>query len=253
MSLSRFFMFLCFFTLFLCPFSASANAPTPVGDIYVQDFAKLLTTEEAEELKQMGRSLQQKTKAQIAVLTVSSTEGMAIEEYGIEAFRQYKLGDRKLNNGVLLLVVKGSEQREVRIEVGYGLEGAIPDSKAGAILDEFTLPYFKQGKYGKGIVETYRVLYAETAKEYGVETKWEGKTATPAEKEASSGQEMNPFVAIIIGIILIILIVIDVKFFGGFLTNLLLQLLFLFRGGGGGGNIGGGGGSAGGGGASRKW
>ncbi|RAS71863.1 TPM domain-containing protein [Priestia endophytica] len=253
MSLSRFFMFLCFFTLFLCPFSASANAPTPVGDIYVQDFAKLLTTEEAEELKQMGRSLQQKTKAQIAVLTVSSTDGMAIEEYGIEAFRQYKLGDRELNNGVLLLVVKGSEQREVRIEVGYGLEGAIPDSKAGAILDEFTLPYFKQGKYGKGIVETYRVLYAETAKEYGVETKWEGKTAIPAEKEASSGQEMNPFVAIIIGIILIILIVIDVKFFGGFLTNLLLQLLFLFRGGGGGGNIGGGGGSAGGGGASRKW
>ena len=107
----------------------SAAVPKPQGDIYVQDFANLLDDSEKQELIQLGRTLEDQTKAQIAVLTVNSLEDQTPEEYALEAFRTYELGDKELNNGVLLLIA--NKDRKARIEVGYGLEGALPDGKVG--------------------------------------------------------------------------------------------------------------------------
>ncbi|MBE3555204.1 MAG: TPM domain-containing protein, partial [Thermicanus sp.] len=149
------------------PLAAYASPiPHPIGDIYVQDFAHLLSAEEKENLIRLGREVEDRTKAQVAVLTVSSLEGMTIEDFALQAFRAYQLGDKELNNGVLLVIAMN--ERKVRIEVGYGLEGALPDGKVGRILDEVTLPSLKENLPGQAIVKTYQVLVREVANEYGV-------------------------------------------------------------------------------------
>ncbi|MUG45917.1 TPM domain-containing protein [Paenibacillus woosongensis] len=236
--------------------SAVPKIPKPQGDIYVQDFEQLLTPEQTRYLLSLGRTLEDRTKAQIAVLTVPSLGDESIEEYSLQALRTYQLGDAKLNNGVLLLVSLGDNQpgnRQVRIEVGYGLEGALPDGKTGRILDQVTIPYIENQQPGQGIVETYKVLYNEVAKEYGADQELSPQeVALPDSAASAEGGGLSPLWVIII----VAFIIIDIVFFRGTFTMLLLSILGRgggFRGGGGGGFRGGGGGSSGGGGASRRF
>ncbi|NWL89934.1 MULTISPECIES: TPM domain-containing protein [unclassified Paenibacillus] len=247
----------------LFPFSLVADAapkiPAPRGDIYVQDFEKLLSSDQMYELNRLGRALEDKTKAQIAVLTVTSLDGYSVEEYALQAFREFRLGDQKLNNGVLLLLSMEDGEpgnRPLRIEVGYGLEGALPDGKVGRILDQVTIPYLVQNKPGEAIVETYKVLYNEVAKEYGVEDQLTPQNVAVPESPGDEGGGL-PLGWIIL---VVVFLAIDFIFFGGRMTLFLLAMLS--RGGGrggggggfgGGGFSGGGGGSSGGGGASRRF
>ena len=100
-------IFLMFFTFLLFDGKAYAEKiqiPAPVGDIYVQDFANLLSEQERTELRSIGRSIENQTTAQIAVLTVDSIGDRSIEEYANEAFRQYGIGNKEKNNGVLLVI-----------------------------------------------------------------------------------------------------------------------------------------------------
>lgn len=221
-------------------------APAPRGDIYVQDFSGVLSVEQKAELVQLGRQLEDATTAQVAVLTVPTTEGKPVEQYANEAFRQYGIGSKKENNGVLLVVTTEGDKgkRKVRVEVGYGLEGALPDGKVGRILDEYAFPYLENEEPAEAIMNTYKALYNETAAEYG----WDGHAAEATPYQADEGIEINPFLLIIIAVVVIFL---DMKFFGGFLTQIFFAILS--RGGGGGGPRGGGGGSSGGGGAGRSW
>ncbi|GGG02650.1 TPM domain-containing protein [Paenibacillus aceti] len=248
----------------LVPYSLTAeaapNIPAPRGDIYVQDFENLLSRDQINELNRLGRALEDKTKAQIAVLTVTSLDGYTVEDYALQAFRQYGLGDQKLNNGVLLLLSMEDGEpgnRPLRIEVGYGLEGALPDGKVGRILDQVTIPYLVQNQPGEAIVETYKVLYNEVAKEYGVEDQLTPQNVVVP--ESSSGESRDLPLGWVI--LLIAFLAIDFIFFGGRMTLFLLAMLSRGggRGGGGGGGFGGGGfsggggGSSGGGGASRRF
>ena len=236
---------LLFLTLFSFSAEANADIPSPIGDIYVQDFAGLLSLEQKAELNKLGRNLEDATTAQVAVLTVDTLDGSSIEEFSNEAFREYGIGSEEENNGVLLVISVG-EDRAVRIEVGYGLEGALPDGKVGRILDEYTVPYLRDGQPDQAIVQTYKVLYNEVAYEYN----WSGEQteAVPYEKK-----EGNPLTFIISVIVVIAVVVLDMLFFGGALTRMLLIIISRGGNGGGGGNRGGGGGSSGGGGASRNW
>ncbi|KAB7705404.1 TPM domain-containing protein [Bacillus aerolatus] len=242
--------FLAAAIIFLHAFSLpalAATAPAPVGDIYVQDFSGVLTSEQKAELIQLGRQLEDGTTAQIAVLTVPSTEGRPIEEYSNQAFRQYGLGSKRDNNGVLLVVTTkgGKGERHFRVEVGYGLEGALPDGKVGRILDEYGYPYLENEAPAEAIMNTYKALYNETAAEYD----WDGHAVEAKPYYSDEGGGINPFLLIVIAVIVIFL---DMKFFGGMLTHIFLSILSR-GGGGGGGNRGGGGGSSGGGGAGRNW
>mgnify|MGYP000943379209 CR=1 FL=1 len=138
------------------------------------------------------------------------------------------------------------------IEVGYGLEGAINDGKAGEILDQYAIPYFQKGKFGPGVMETYKVLVGEVSKEYGVSI---DGSRTHAKQDSI---ELSPFQLLLIGIGILALIIVDMTFLGGAITQSILWILASGRGGGsgrsGGGGFGGfGGGSSGGGGASRRW
>ncbi|WP_258921409.1 TPM domain-containing protein [Heyndrickxia coagulans] len=232
---------------------AAAGIPKPAGDIYVQDFAGVLTDSQKQELVSLGRQLDEQTKAQVAVLTVDTTgKDTNIDAYANKAFRQYGLGNKTMNNGVLLVVAV--KDRKIRIEVGYGLEGALPDGKVGRILDQYAIPYLKENKPDAAVINTYKKLAAETAKEYNVNLQ-----AHPKAYERPSSAQASPYSfwkQILIGLGILILIFIDFKFLGGTMTYFLLNILMMFfRGGGSGGGGGskGGGGSSGGGGASRGW
>mgnify|MGYP001114861027 CR=1 FL=1 len=229
---------------------AESDIPDPVGDIYVQDFAQILNEEEKSEIIGMAKKLDDETKAQVAVLTVNSLNDSTIEDFSNEAFRKYKLGDKELNNGILIVVAM--KEKQVRIEVGYGLEGRVTDIKSGEILDNYTIPYLKEKKYDKAIVSTYKVVYNEVAKEYDLGKDFHQKVPkAPHSSKAESG--LNAWQVILIVIAVIILIILDFIFFKGAITEAVLYMLLSARGGGGDGPRGGGGGSSGGGGASRGW
>ena len=102
----------------------------------------------------IGRELDSKTTAQVAVLTVPTLDGEPIENYALKVLRGWGIGSRDKNNGVLIVVA--TQDRQSRIEVGYGLEGALPDGLTGRLQDDTMLPYFKQGQYDKGIVNAVR-------------------------------------------------------------------------------------------------
>lgn len=219
--------------------SAPNEIPDPVGDIYVQDFANVLSENEEIQLKNIGRSIDDQTTSQIAVLTVDSIGESSIEEYSVEAYRKFGLGTEKNDNGVLLVIAM--QEKKIRIEVGYGLEGTIPDGKAGRILDEYAIPHLKNGQPGLAAMNTYQALANEVSGTNEFES-------TPSDVQ----QQDFPIPSWLLIIIVIGVIVLDFMFFGGTLTYLLLSIISR-GGGGGGGPRGGGGGSSGGGGASRGW
>lgn len=247
---SAFCAFVFIFFAWGSSFAAANTVPTPSGDIYVQDFAQLLSKGEKQELNQLGLQLENQTTAQVAILSVQTTGEKTIQEYANEAFRTYGIGSKQKNNGVLLVVA--IKDRKIWLEVGYGLEGRIPDGKAGRILDEYALPYLQKDQPNKALTETYKVLVKEAYAEYGMEA----PEGIAAEKPVQQGKETD-FPMWIVILVVAVLLFLDFKFFGGTITYAILAILS--RGGGGGSSGGGsgprsgGGGSSGGGGAGRSW
>ena len=115
----------------------------------VHDLANVLSPEQAAGIENVARDVEQKTSAQIAVVTVPSLDGRTVDDYGHDLFNTWGIGQEKLNNGVLLLVAP--KERRLRIEVGYGLEPLLTDSICGAIRDNQIVPHFKNGDYARGI------------------------------------------------------------------------------------------------------
>lgn len=153
--------------------SAEPVPAKPDTNIYVFDYADLIDEADKLEMQKIAKALDDKTKAEIVVVTVNDLSHMEIEEYALKLFRSWGIGDKEKNNGILILVNKESilnnQRGRIRIEVGYGLEGAINDGKAGAILDNFALPAFETGEYSKGIRDTFMAVCSEVAKEYGLD------------------------------------------------------------------------------------
>lgn len=128
----------------------SVEFPKPTPYKYVNDYVGVLDKTTVEKIISVGKELENKTTAQVVVVVVPSLSGLTVEEYANRLFREWGIGQKEKNNGVLLLVAMND--RKVRIEVGYGLEGAIPDGKAGRILDEYVIPYFKTESTRKGSI-----------------------------------------------------------------------------------------------------
>jgi len=128
--------------------SATAQTlPKPSG--YVNDLANLLDEASRTTLTARLRDVEAKTSSEIAVATVPSLDGLSVEEYATRLFKEWGVGQEKTDNGVLILVAP--TEREMRIEVGYGLEGVLPDGLAGEIRDEQFLPRFRDNDYAGGI------------------------------------------------------------------------------------------------------
>ena len=122
--------------------------PEPAGA--VSDFANLLDEASEARLLQLLRDTEAKTTAEIAVATVPTLQGATVEDYAERLFRTWGIGQEKVDNGVLVLVAPN--EREMRIEVGYGLEGVLPDGLAGEIIRTEFLPRFREDDYQGGIV-----------------------------------------------------------------------------------------------------
>ena len=120
----------------------------------VNDFANILTPAARADLESLLTTLEKDTTAEVVVATTTSLGGTSVEEYGNRVFNEWQIGKAALDNGVLVLVAP--TERQMRIEVGYGLEGVIPDGLAGAIIrDDFT-PAFRDGNYEAGILTGVR-------------------------------------------------------------------------------------------------
>ena len=142
----------------------SQNTNSKESLFYVIDNAGLLSTYSANRISEKSKQLDLSSKAQIVVETLTSINGQNIEEYSSSRFRELGLGDKKLNNGVLIVVAP--LEKVARVEVGYGLEGAIPDGELGRIIREKGLKRFEEQNFEKGITDTYFTIADEVSKEY---------------------------------------------------------------------------------------
>ncbi|MEQ9166735.1 MAG: YgcG family protein [Fulvivirga sp.] len=115
----------------------------------VTDLTNTLSTSEKSRIESELASLEQTKGSQIAVLIVPTTEPEPIEDYAIRVAEEWKIGREGVDDGVILLIAKND--RKLRIEVGYGLEGAVTDAKSRQIIEEYITPAFKQGDFGGGI------------------------------------------------------------------------------------------------------
>ena len=128
----------------------------PIPGRVVHDFAGIIPDADEQLLESLIQETRNATTADVAVVTVSSLQGLLVEEYANQLFNSWGLGDRDRNNGVLFLIAPND--RKTRIEVGRGLESLLTDQIAGEIIDSEIIPYFKQGDFSGGIREGTRVI-----------------------------------------------------------------------------------------------
>jgi uncharacterized protein len=235
---------------------ASTPQPPTVPHDYVVDLAGVVPPDIQARLNAYLKELEQKTTAQVLVLTVQSLDGQSIEEFAFNTKEQWKIGQKGKDNGVLIVVAV--KDRKYRFEIGYGLESVLPDSMVGTIGREYLVPYFRKGDFGSGIYAAAVVVANTIASHEGVQI-----TGMPEVRQTRGAYARRPLgafqtaVVIIFGIIGVILFITHPR--QCFLIILASQLGG--RGGwsGGGGGFGGGsfggggGGSGGGGGASGGW
>jgi len=255
---------LAFFLVALTFSAASASTPEPpaVPRDYVVDLAGVMGSDAANRLNAYLGELEQKTAAQVLILTVQSLDGQSIEEFAFATKERWKLGRKGKDNGVLIVVAV--KDRKYRIEVGYGLESVLPDSLVGSIGREYLVPYFRKGDYGSGIAAAAAAITQTIASNEGVRIS--GLPDMSRESREDRGYPARPLGAAQ-GVLFIIFAVIGIILFITHPRQCMLILLASSLGrrggggsgggggfGGGGGSFGGGGGgSGGGGGASGGW
>lgn len=138
--------------LFVASVAIGAAFPRPTG--YVNDVANALDASARADLDAMLRGVEQRTSAEVVLVTVPSLDGMSVEEYANKLFKAWGIGKKAADNGVLVVVAPGA--RSMRIEVGYGLEPVLPDGLAGEIIRTQFLPRFREGNYAAGIADGMR-------------------------------------------------------------------------------------------------
>ncbi|MGE5151417.1 MAG: TPM domain-containing protein [Rhodospirillaceae bacterium] len=235
----------------LCVVASAADLPALTGRVV--DQANLLPAAERSALETKLADLEARSGIQLVVATVSSLGGEEIEPYANALFRAWKLGEKTKNNGVLLLVAPN--ERRVRIEVGYGLEGTLTDALSKVIIANAITPRFKTGDFAGGItrgVDDIITVLTTDASE------WQKRPSLRVDSEPANGPVNWLVVA---GIVLLIgLMIVSPTF-----RWVVFAMLMSGRSGGGygggfggsggssGGGFSGGGGSSGGGGASGSW
>jgi len=148
----RFFKIL--FPILLCSLSGLEALAKDLSTLNlnrpVNDFSRMLSQQELAATENLLHDIKQKTGTQIGIVTLNSLEGESIEQVAIAIAERWGLGTAKADNGVLIVIAK--DERQLRIEVGQGLEGALPDAYAKRIIDQDITPSFKLGQFGRGIL-----------------------------------------------------------------------------------------------------
>ena len=220
----------------------AATGFAPLSGLVVDEAARM-SRKQAHQLTQQLAAFEKRSGIQLVVVSIDSLDGETIEEYGYQLGRHWGIGQKGKNNGVLLLIAQ--DERKVRIEVGYGLEGALPDAIAANIIQTRILPAFKRGDMVAGVVAGSQSIMKALAGEY-----------QPVE-QPKSDSDGGPWLFILVVIAMIVLH--NLRGGGGgpggrrraaYMAGGFGAGSFGGRGGGG---FSGGGGSFGGGGASGGW
>lgn len=223
----------------------------PAHDGFVTDLAQLLDAGQERALETLMESYRSGTGHELALLTVASLDGEPIERFALATARTWKIGRKGQNDGALLVV--SASDREMRIEVGRGLEGGLTDSISGRIIRDLIAPEFKRGRYYEGLNAGISAMHAAIGGDYG-----------PLQR-TTRGRRRSPGFSLIGLFPILFLMMILGRRGGGGRGSLLLPMLLMSGGGrgyggGGGGGLGGGGfggfgggGGFSGGGASGGW
>lgn len=275
------------FILLFLAFPASALAVTPPipahPSQYVVDLAGVFDAQTRAQLNGMLNFLERRTTAQVVVLTIDSLDGEPIESFSHQTAVKWGIGQKGKDNGVLLTVAV--KDHKYRIEVGYGLEGILPDSLVGSLGREYLVPNFKKGDFASGVIATVteitKIIIAGQASGQAVEGTAPYHRETVPKKQPAM---LNPLTLLLLIIFIMLLLAFlplirrsrqigargwssdgvgdgwFAGWFAGFVINVIWAFLFRSSGGGGwssgGGDSGGfsgGGGDFGGGGASGDW
>lgn len=233
--------------------SLFADLEVPILKNYVTDQTNTLSSEQLSNLEKRLRVYEDTTSNQIVILMISTLEGEDLFDFSHRVAEMNKIGQKGKDNGILILVVK--DDRKIRIEVGYGLEGFVPDAVASSIIRNIIIPYFKSGNYYGGLLKGIETLQDAIAGTY------------QAEEEKFSAKNFITAIILLIFLLIFIFVISSIKGFsrGGWIYRSGGWYSYPyprsgwggfggFGGGGfGGGGFSGGGGSFGGGGASGSW
>lgn len=177
----------------------SARAwPKPQG--YLSDFAAVADPASRDSIEALGRELREKTGAELAVATLPDLAGDEIDPVAVDLFGAWGIGKKGKDEGVLILLAV--KERRVRIEVGYGLEGILPDGLSGSIIRRVMAPELAQGHYGTGLLRGAAAVAGVIAKDRGVTIV--GALPIPTgEEEGGGGSRQMIFLAGIFALILV--------------------------------------------------
>ena len=258
--------------------SAPLAAALPQLKGHVNDYAGMLSSEDAAKLELRLSEFEKTDSTQLVILTIETLDGLSVEDYGIRLADEWKIGRSGRDNGVILIVSKS--ERKIRIEAGRGLEGKLTDLVSGRIIRNIMAPAFKSGDFSAGIVAGTDAIVETVRGEYSQEKNVSGRSS-------STHGRVHPLIIVFAVVIMIvsrisrvaggvmgaagvpfnanmffgplsvgiILALIPVGFFAGVVSPYINVFSFFGSGGsrGGGSSFSGGGGKFGGGGASGGW
>ncbi len=184
----KFLKFALITLLAVSPAFAEKVADLPAPQAYVDDYANLMTPEGKAHVEAECRDVHEKTRAQIFLVTIKSLEGEPISQFANNLFHTWKIGEKKTDRGVLVLLVQDSNRW--RIEVGYGLEGILPDAKAGRIGRAMD-PAIRAGDYDAAAKSSVDAIAAAIAEDANVTLAQPDTTAAPVPAAIPPHQQEN--------------------------------------------------------------
>jgi uncharacterized protein len=177
---------LVFFLLVFAGAVDAAALEVPRLNGHVNDYAAMLGTASERQLEAMLTEFEEKESTQIVVLTIPSLQGDSLEDFSLRVAEAWKIGQTKLDNGAILLIAKND--RKIRIEVGYGLEGRLTDLVAGRIIRNVIAPQFKSGRFDQGITDGVAAMIDAVRGEYSV---------ADAPRQPHQAQKGVPYIALL--------------------------------------------------------
>lgn len=252
------------FLFALAPVLRALEVPPPPTR-WLTDAAGILSTTEAARLDSKLENFEQQSGAQFIIYTFPSLEGESVEDFTIRCVEKWKVGQKKYDNGLVLFVFV--QEKKVRVEVGYGLEGTMTDAFSSRVIREYIAPHFQQGNYGQGLIAASDAIIAKIRG---------GEAPVPplqprGSSQTGAGSDISPFMIVVILFVVFFVVVPMLSRGGrrGGCGGCWLPMMFFpgggsgvtfggggFSGGGfsgGGGGFSGGGGGFGGGGATGGW
>lgn len=190
-----------FTAIFLVSTVFAADVPAAPTNSWVLDQAGVLSSQTEQTVNEYTKVLQQATGAQIAVLTVDFTGNTSIDDYALQVFNAWKIGDSKKNNGVLFLLVIGDENYYCTI--GTGLENQITYSTIKRLLNEYAEPSFAKGDYDATVTQFTQAMYTELCNLYGVQPN--ADQPQPTKQQGNGGATMVLLLILLVVIVLVLM------------------------------------------------